>query len=55
MKKVKAIMFFVLVFALLVTGFIPRSEAANIDGKQEQATIQNQNVEEQFVHQKGKI
>lgn len=47
MKKVKAIMFFVLVFALLVTGFIPRSEAANIDGKQEQATIQNQNVEEQ--------
>lgn len=47
MKKIKAIMFFVLVFALLVTGFTPISEAANIDGKQEQATIQNQSVEEQ--------
>lgn len=47
MKKIKEIMFFVLVFVLLVTGFTPISEAANIEGKQEQATIQNQNIEEQ--------
>ena len=40
-------MFLVLVFTLLVIGFSPISEAANIEGKQEQATIQKKNVEEQ--------
>ena len=39
MKKIKEIMFLVLVFTLLVIGFSPISEAANIEGKQEQATI----------------
>ena len=47
MKKIKEIMFLVLVFTLLVIGFSPISEAANIEGKQEQATIQKKNVEEQ--------
>ena len=47
MKKIKEIMFLVLVFTLLVLGFSPISEAANIEGKQEQATIQKKNVEEQ--------
>lgn len=47
MKKIKEIMFFVLVFALLVTGFSLLSEAANIERKQEQATIQKQKVENQ--------
>ena len=35
MKKIKAIMFLGLVVALLVIGFSPISEAANIEGKQE--------------------
>ena len=47
MKKIKEIMFLVLVFTLLVIVFSPISEAANIEGKQEQATIQKKNVEEQ--------